>query len=251
MKKILISLVCLAVLVLALGIGGCSEGPSDDSQAAASEEGSAEVSVEEGSEASFSDKFKDFVSMKTGLEYTVSYDFSSKGMGQTDTYTMTQYFGGKNRMRMDSEIEGHAARVIMDGSAIYSCNKESGAWQCMKFDTGDEMEDSTEQFRMVEDNPDEYDITYAGTMKIAGATAHCYAVSVAGAELKECFSKEGIPLYMLMKSSGFESEMKATTYKASVKDSDFDLPAEPIDMEQMMQQAMANMPEGYDVPDMN
>ncbi|MBW2971420.1 hypothetical protein KY359_00135 [Candidatus Woesearchaeota archaeon] len=264
MKKIISVLV---ILLLALTIAGCKEesesGPAAGRGAPAGEEGgeeleqgSAEADVEEASEGDdWADKFTSLITKKAASEFTVSYDLTSKYDGETQRYSMTQYFGGPKRFRVDTKFPEGEARVFFVDNKMVSCNKQGGAWQCFEFTTeGQEQQDPTAQFRSVEERPQDYSILYAGTMSVAGATAYCYKIDyrahgMPNSELKYCFSKEGVPLYMLVKAEGSETEMKATTYKASVSSSDFTPPAKAQDMNALMQQYQQQMPEGYEMPD--
>jgi hypothetical protein len=101
-------------------------------------------------------------------------------------------------------------------------------------------QDPTEQFKVVEENPEDYSIGYKGTKRVAGTTAFCYDVDYAymgvDAEMSYCFSKEGIPLYLFMESADFRHEMTAKSYKKGVSGADFTPPVEPIDYTAMMQQ---------------
>lgn len=265
MKKIITVLV---VLLLALTVVGCKEdvkpkqttgpggAPADEGGETGMEEGSAEASAEEGSEGGeWADKFTSFISKKAASEFTVTYDLTSKNDGKTEKYTMTQYFGGPKRFRMDTKLPEGEGRVYFVDDKMTTCNKQDGAWQCIQFATeSEEGQDPTAQFKAVEENPADYHIGYAGTMSVAGSLAYCYTIDyrmigVPDAEMKYCFSKGGVPLYMLMKAEGSETEMRATSYKDSVSSSDFTLPAKAQDMNALMQQYQQQMPEGYEMPD--
>ncbi len=250
MKKFL---VLFAVLLLAFGIAGCKEdaqkdtadrpsGTSADGDDSGSAGGSAEASAEEASEGGeWSEKFTNLVSKKKSLEFMVEYDYSLDGPSGTDTWTMTQYFG-KQRYRMDTEVNGQEGRFYMIDNQITSCHEQNGDWMCMQLPQGeeDEMNDPTETFTEIEENPGDVDTTYKGTRRIAGTTAHCYGVdwSAYGTDggMEVCYSKEGVPLYMKSESAGTTVELEAKRYKTGVSNSDFEFPAEPMDMGGMMAQ---------------
>ena len=116
------------------------------------------------------------------------------------------------------------------------------------------QEDYTKDFKAIEENPDDYDVTYGGTRDVAGTTAHCWRISYAGQDMEECLSSEGVPLYMEISGPSMSYVMRATRYSTKVSASDFDLPAEAQDMEnmaqQMMEQMQGQMPEGMEGYDM-
>jgi hypothetical protein len=243
MKRIL---VCVIIILLALFLAGCEEDVAD---VGSGEEGSAESSAEKESKSSVGTKFVDIIKKKMDLEYTVEYKITSNAPG-TESYTMKQYFGGADKFRVDMKMDEGETRTYLVGDTVYSCNDMQGDWQCLKMSGMERDMDATAQFKSVEDNPDAYDINYEGTKKVAGTTALCYAIGVPGTgEMQYCFSKEGVPLYMLIDAEGSRVEMAATNYKTSVSSSDFEPPAEAQDMAALMEQAMGDMPEGYEMPD--
>jgi outer membrane lipoprotein-sorting protein len=266
MKRVFTALV---FIILMIGLVGCEEvekdtvssRPAGDSGSAESADndvsGSADASVDKGSGDSFADKFADFAGKKWKLEYTVEYGMTSKSGGQTQSMAMTQYFGGEGKIRSDITVEGRESRTFILSDGIYMCTFDQGKWMCLTFGTPDEAEqqDNTMAFQDVEKAPDNYNIAYKGTKSIAGAMTYCYGITMPTGTMEECFTKEGIPLYMYVKSADYESTMEAKSFKKSVSSGDFKLPAEPVDMQDMIQQQMeqmqANMPEGYDMPDMS
>ncbi|MBU2561754.1 MAG: hypothetical protein KKD17_05645 [Nanoarchaeota archaeon] len=251
MKK---SFVVLVLLLLAFSLAGCKEDVSEKKTTsrpsgspasageseAAGEEGSAEASAEQASEGGdWADKFTNLVSMKKGLEFSVTYDYSMSGSGSSDSYTMTQYFA-KNKYRMDSATGGKEGRFYLINGKMTTCTKD-GAWQCMTMPQGEQQQsDPSQQFSSLEDDPGKYDTTYKGTRSIAGTTAYCYEVKWAAygtdGGIEACYSKEGVPLYMKTENGGVKIEMKATKYSTSLSASDFEFPAEPQDLSAMMAQ---------------
>jgi len=252
MKKIL---VILAILVLALSLVGCEEEdekdhghPHADDDGDDMESGSAEADVEEESEAGFGEKFTDLIKNKMSGEYTVEYKMSTNDP-ETDGYVMKQFFGGKDKFRSDVKMDEGEARMYMVKGTLTSCNDMQGDWQCMKMEGMDESVDMSAQFKGIDENPADYDINFKGTKKVAGATAYCFDVMHAElgmGEMQYCLSKEGVPLLMTFDIEGMEGEMRATTFKKSVKSSDFVPPAEAQDMSAMMEEMMGQMPEGME-----
>lgn len=237
----------LAVLLLALSIAGCDEDEVNQieeemEQQETEEQGAAEAGAEQGSEGSeWSEKFTNLVSKKKSLEFSVEYDYSISGPSGTDSWTLTQYFG-QEKYRMDTTVNGQEGRMYMVDNQITSCQKQGGDWMCMQLTSGDEgkMDDPTETFTEIEEDPGDVDAAYKGTRRIAGTTAYCYGVdwSSYGTEggMDVCYSKEGVPLYMKSESAGTTVELEAQSYDTGVSDSDFIPPAEPMDMGSMMAQ---------------
>jgi hypothetical protein len=104
----------------------------------------------------------------------------------------------------------------------------------------------TDSVKNIEENPDDFKIYADGTKTIAGTVAKCFRITASQGDVRECFSKEGVPLYMTSKSSGYEFTMEATSYKTSVSNSDFTPPAAAVDMDDYVKQMQAKMPAGYE-----
>jgi len=248
-------LVVLAVLLLAFALVGCKEDVQKQTvkkNVAGSSSGSVDTEVEVASGGSGDgEDLVNFISKKKSLEFSVEYDYSISGSGSDDTWTFKQYFA-KNKYRMDSNMQDSEGRFYYVGDEIISCSKQDREWTCMKLEGAQEMEDPTEQFSDIEDDPDRFDSTYRGTRMIAGTTAHCWGVDYGRSmgEMEICYNVDGIPLYMKASSGGTTMEMEAKSFKKGVSASDFVPPAEPMDMAAMMEQAYGGqMPEGYEMPD--
>ncbi|MFC1741008.1 DUF4412 domain-containing protein [Nanoarchaeota archaeon] len=255
MKRIL---VMMLVLLIAIGLSGCGGDDSSDS-GESKKSASSQVVKKTSSDKKKSDDFREMIAKKSDLRFSVDYTIDVDSQGQSMTYKMSQYLGGPDQMRTDMTMqdpgtgEDVKTRSYFLSDGMYSCNDRQGEWGCMKLAHGEDMgeQDYTKDFEAVEENPDDYDITYAGTKSVAGTTAQCWGISFAGQTMKECFSKEGVPLYMEMGGVGMEYVMKATRYSTKVSSSDFELPAEATDMDQMandmlkqMEESMGEMPEG-------
>jgi uncharacterized protein YxeA len=230
MKRIL---VVILVLILAIGLSGCKEDMTS---------GDSQVVKKTSADKKKSADFQDMVAKKANLQFKVTYTMDIDTQGQKMTYKTAQYVGGQNKMRVDTEMMDIKTRGYFLPDGIYSCNDRDG-WQCMKMAKGEDIgqQDYTADFDEVAENPEDYDISYAGTMSIAGTKAHCYGITYGGQTMKECFSTEGVPLYMEMDGVGMEYVMKATSYSTRVSDSDFDLPAKAQDMENIMEDYMEQL----------
>ncbi|MFH1064520.1 MAG: hypothetical protein V1729_05545 [Candidatus Woesearchaeota archaeon] len=257
MKKILCILV---LLTLALSIAGCGDGADDTDRSQTDDSGAtdvadtpdagtAEVSTEKGSDSSMGEKFTDFITKKKNSEYVVEYDMTSNDPNMK-SYTMTQYLSGSN-MRTDMQMEQGETRAYIIGKTMTSCNDMQGGWTCMKIDMPEEN-NINQMMDSVESRPDDYDVSPDGTKKVAGVTAICFNVKVSKdktqATLRECFSKEGVPLYLKMDSEGRMTEMTAISYNNHVPAGTFTPPAEAQDMNAIMENMKANLPEGYEMP---
>lgn len=207
---------------------------------------SASSSVEPKAEGEdWTKKFVDFTKNKLSNKYTIKYKMTTPQEGM-EKLTATQYFESKKKMRMDMKIQGMEVRTYVMGDTFYSCNK-ADSWTCMKFTSDEEYEnmDLNANFDDIDAMPQNYDISYAGTKQVAGKTAVCFTVDHPEAELEECFSKEGIPLYIKVGFDGEESVMEALEFSSSIPAGTFDLPAEPTDMNAMLENMgdMQNMDE--------
>ena len=93
-----------------------------------------------------------------------------------------------------------------------------------------------------------------GTMQVAGVAAECFLVTVPasaayeGSSTRYCI-KDNVPLYVKSTDANSKSvtEMKATSYKKSVSDSDFVPPVKPSAMPSY--DAAGTLPEGYEMPE--
>lgn len=249
MKKIFAVLV---LLLFVLAVAGCKEEGTTTkdtvaTKGAASEDssdvGSAEADAEEES-GGLTDDFKELISKKTALEYTVTYGMTGSSQGSTVNYQMTQYFGGTDRFRMDSANGGTETRTYLMDKKFYTCTKQGGNWICMSMSS--QTDSPNKQFDDIANNPDKYTVTSDGTKNVAGTTAKCYKIVTPQGNVRQCFSNEGVPLYMETSFQGGSMKMEATSYKASVSASDFTLPAEPTDLNAMIAaQTGGKMPAGY------
>jgi hypothetical protein len=250
MKKIIM---LLMIALLLISIAGCKEEGSGAKKTAATKDSAAEDSLDadpaeadadaEEESSGLADDFVEMMSKKTALKYTVTYKMTGSSQGSSFNYQMTQYFGGADRFRMDSANSGVETRSYLMDNKFYSCTQQGGKWNCFSIES--QTESPTKQFDDIAENPTDYRVTPDGTKSVAGTTAKCYKITTPQGNVRECLSKEGVPLYMETTFQGGSTKKEATSYKASVKDSDFQLPAEPVDMNAMIAQYQQQMPEGY------
>ncbi|MFH2105879.1 MAG: hypothetical protein ABII22_01350 [Candidatus Micrarchaeota archaeon] len=160
--------------------------------------------------------------------WKVTYEFVSG----SQSYVMVQYKRGGSDMRTDLSMQGTESRVYFLSDILYSCNKQGETWVCYSM-AGFESEDT---FSKAVATLPRYMITELPSMQLAGVDAKCYNLKDAdGLEMDYCFSPEGVPLYIRTGATSQLPEVvvKATSYSAQVTDADFQLPAEPQNMEDL------------------
>jgi len=172
-----------------------------------------------------SSEFMSLLSGKANLEWKIDYDIVSKAQGQTVQTKMLQYFKGEKKIRTDVATQGIESRSYLVDDVFTICTNTQGSWNCFKSDIKKDNVADTE--KDIKQNTGKYNIVADGTKTIAGTTAKCYKVvgDANGVNTKYCFASDGIPLYMLVESSDFMTEMTAKSYSKSVSDSDFEIPA--------------------------
>ncbi len=173
---------------------------------------------------------------KADLEWKVDYDLSTKASGQTMDSKMSMYMKGTDKIRTDMSAGGYDIQsYVLDGDVI-SCTKMGSSWSCTKFTAKeDEQPQATDIETEIQEDATKYTIDADGTMSIAGTTAKCFRITsndpADDVTMRQCFSSDAAPLYILMESKmegqEFRSEMKATSYSKNVASSAFVPPAEP------------------------
>jgi hypothetical protein len=188
-----------------------------------------------------SDEFESLFANVASVEYKVSYETTISSEGETFTSTSTMTLKGQ-KMRTDSYVEyaGETSQsstyILEDG--LYICTYDPQA-TCMKFGTSEDYEESETGALAdeVESNPGDYDIYNRPSRTIAGINAKCFGFSGADLEgdFEVCYSSEGVMLYLHYAFEDNEYTTIATSAQiGSVSDSEFVLPAEPMDLEDIM-----------------
>lgn len=203
----------------------------------------ADIEVDSNLPDDVKEKMMDFF---TGTpEYYVLYDYTMDMHDFDGAGEMAMYMDGE-RMRTDMDFQGMESRTIFDGDII-TCTKD-GSWSCMKIDE-DMMDESvsapTEQVD-VESNMADIEVTDMSTRTIAGVMATCFTFVLETHKYEICYAKEGAMLYMHYEDENGKMEYVAKEYRKSVSDSDFNPPAEPQSMEDMM--GDYGMPDGFEMP---
>lgn len=229
MKQLIFVVIALAVLVTA-----CSSAPQEEQQPADQQQEEQQQAAPESAPAK--DDAKELFKGLAGktLEYSVTY---RQTVGSGDAQEMTMYLKGQ-KMRVDTTTteDGKTVQgiVIVADKEFISCTKD-GSWTCMAFGQEDqETPDMTADLNEMEENVDNYIVTKVADRTIAGAKATCFAFEMQGVSEEVCYSKEGVPLYIMVKTPQDESLLVATAYSASVADSVFEPPVEPQSLEDLM-----------------
>lgn len=252
MKKILVLMI---IILVAFGVilTGCDEDETtklttkspktekNSGDGSGDSLGSAEASVDEGSESS-SEEMNRYLSNKATSKYTVVYNFKTESGARDETMEMKYYYSGPdNFLRMDGNFGNSQGSIFIKGTDYYSCSKNGVQWTCMKLVSNQAMAvDPTEQFKMMEENLNEMKILKKGSKIFAGTKTECFGMTISGgpdtATMEQCYTKEGIPLYLYVETEDGTHTMEAKEFSLSVSPADFELPAEPVDMDAMMAQ---------------
>jgi uncharacterized lipoprotein NlpE involved in copper resistance len=182
--------------------------------------------------------FMNIISKKSALSFKADYKLTTKTNQQTtegkQTWAMTP-----SKMKIVTEMEQGKSSMYFIDNKVYICTDAQGKTNCMMF-SSEESENQNQAFNTNEDiasNPANYDVVQLSTRTIAGTSAKCFKVNLKEADewtMESCYSSEGVPLYMKYTGTGVESLLEATSYSTSVSDSEFTLPAEPVDISEMM-----------------
>jgi len=163
-----------------------------------------------------------------------------------NNYQMSMVIRGKDfKSFMNQDIMGKKQESItyLIDSSMVICGKEEGMeYQCMRMEGAfdvDEMENKLGEFGEalgVEQHPGidflNFTVESRGTRQIAGTTAKCFYIKEW--DVENCYA-DGVMLYTEVESEQFHMTMEATEYSLTVDDSDFEFPAEPVDMSESRQ----------------
>ena len=171
-------------------------------------------------------------------EYKVTYKVTATGTGaEALNGNQTWYFKPpRSRFDFTTNFGGTATTMSMfslpEGS--FMCFGTSGQTQCLKTPpTGSPLDQNPAAVaaRQMVDNPGAFNATSTGARTIAGQSGLCYDVkATAGAFTtgQFCYTKEGIQLLSAFTAQGLSLTTEATNVSMTVPDSDFTLPAKPI-----------------------
>jgi hypothetical protein len=200
--------------------------------------------LDNNAETEIDSEMADFSSLyKEGYlsDHKVSYEWETiQGAdGEAESGTYSTYRKGIDKYRFDYSQKLGETRAYLVGKDISSCSLDEDKWQCMKYTqesnlffppftmpSADEMDTWVMYYTFVD----------SGTETIAGEKTNCYSIShPESGKSKFCLTDEGIVLFSeRIDPNGIRTTLTATTFSRSVPDSDFDLPAEPIDMNKLI-----------------
>lgn len=239
----MVALVCLMIVVV-----GCSSGtppapqnpaqddtPVPEPTNAAPANTPATTSTENTQTSNGLSDFKKFIGMKSTASWQVTYQMTSNTAGQAFSAEMKQYVKG-TKIRQDITTQGIEVWTFILSDGIYSCNKATGDWSCLKIDAN--IPETERVQKELEANPDKFNVVFIGTKTVAGTTTQCYKASnLEGYAVEYCFSKEAVPLYIKTEGQNVLMEITATSYSTSVPADAFTVPAEakPIQIPTMPQ----------------
>jgi hypothetical protein len=158
------------------------------------------------------------------LQYKADYKTTSNSGGQTTTFDSTIVFKGKN-MRTDSTFDGVQTSTYLLDKAAYMCTIAEQT-TCLAIS----LQQPDVAVAAATDSS-KYTITPKAPRTIAGILASCFAMSGAGIDgtYESCYSAEGVPLYSASSDGSYVQEATKVQI-GNVADSEFTLPATPIDM---------------------
>lgn len=225
----------LAIIIVSGCMGGGDEEKIETTLAGEEPAGEIKESPEQGVEK-VEKSFSDLLNLGKPQGYTISYDITGKNMdGKSE---MTMYFAGEKKMRMDSITKSGGitseGSIFIMGDDMHACTKTEGGWTCIIFegDTESGLEGASGVFEEDPEKP-----SYDGAQNIAGVTAECYKLESGGTKYRYCIHPEK---YLMLLGETYingnlESKIIATNVDLNMpKNSVFELPAEPMDIESMM-----------------
>lgn len=196
--------------------------------------------------------FMELISEKQSIKHKIVYEYSISG-GQGISGEMTIYNDyPKKRVDADFEMNGQKfeARIYSENETDYTaCMQQGGNWSCYGISFEEYVNQSasssaTLEIDEIEVQPSNYDILFDKTRNLAGVTAYCFDVSSKTTSITSnvCYSMEGALLYGETKLPDSVSVIEAKEFTTNVTASDFEPPAEVINLSDMI-------PKGVDLGD--
>ncbi|MDD4878619.1 MAG: hypothetical protein PHO02_06325 [Candidatus Nanoarchaeia archaeon] len=169
--------------------------------------------------------FEDYVMLQKSIVYDAEYVIEGEGSEKASARVV---FDKGIRVMAETLREAQLTRVYVNEEGPYMCFKAGDNWECSK--TLNEYDPFNafmpELFSDLKKHPEVFRIEYDGIKLIGGKQAYCYKASVDENAAIECFSKEGVPVYMEIEGSQ-NGRIYTLDYKTSITESDFFLPAKP------------------------
>lgn len=160
---------------------------------------------------------------------------SATGQGSA-TLEQTWYFKPPNTrfdMVGDASTGGGKISMFILEKGTFMCTEGGGQTSCLSM-PGDAAADQNMGFDLqntFQDDPSAFNATSREERTIAGQQAYCYILAaspVAGFTSGTfCYTKTGVPLLSEWTAQGATFKLEATSFSATVPDSDFELPATP------------------------
>jgi len=151
--------------------------------------------------------------------------------GKNELYNLTYYFKD-GKARFDMVLDGEKISHFILYNKTYDCM--ASLKRCNELGM---TEKPTIGFEWVIKDIDKKNITLKSSRIIAGINTKCFGIiSESKEEAEICLSDDAIPMYEKLISDEEVNERTVKYYSTNVSDSVFELPAEPQDINAMMQQ---------------
>lgn len=224
------------VLIVLLAFAACTASPQEveeESPMQEDAESETDTSADEESGVVIDDARAQMLALfdeQDGRSYQVEYTATAEG--QT-IMQMTQYVDtGLSRVRVDTEVQGMSSRTIIVGEDTYMCEKMN-QWNCFEA-SNQEPEQSFVYGREEFERDADIAVESAASRVVAGEQTSCFVFSsTQDGDVEQCFSEEGVPLYIRTESAAGSTLTEASSYSLSVPEDAFELPAEPGSAESM------------------
>ncbi len=172
-----------------------------------------------------------FFDRQQTLRYTVEYQTTVQGQ----YLLMTQFVDtGGVRVRTDMDAQGIEMRTIYADRIAYTC-MNMGSWSCFEATSDDEIPETTGVLAREEFEQDRsLAVTRTDARTVAGVVAQCFIYTMDDVRSEQCFSPEGVPVFVETSADGHTSRTQATSYELSLPANAFELPAQPGSMDDFM-----------------
>lgn len=185
--------------------------------------------------------FADVVRGGKTATYKVAYKITASGPGAPAAASgMAMYFKPpKTRLDItggDGQGQGGALSVYYLENGVFMCTVSGSDKLCFQAskDMAEAQAAGFEIQQSLQENASSLNATFREDRSIAGQSALCYVVkgtaTLGSSEGTFCYTSSGVPLLSTWSAQGATWTMEATTFSATVPDSDFVLPATPQKM---------------------
>lgn len=229
----------LTIVLAACGGGGTpAAGPnaSAANESTAAPSGAAAAAPSQAADSGPS--FAEILQSGKLTSYKISYKMTTSGTGQDASASLDQtwYFKPPNT-RFDmvggASTGGGKISMFLLEKGTFMCTEASGQSSCFQV-PGEQAAGQNMGFELqstFQDDPGAFNATKQEQRTIAGQQAYCYVLAgtpVTGFTSGTfCYTKTGVPLLSEWTAQGATFKLEATSFSATVPDSDFELPATP------------------------